>query len=192
MSELLDVRVIGAPEVAGRAVARLAELLLDLDRESGPYPSRKTPGLVRCYLTGRLRPEHPACKVEPEAALALLEVAARELRRAAEDLGARVVPHSILFLANDLEHACQWRQVDAFTVELAYQGAYQARRCDLADAFKRLNPEFDEIHRGCWPSDLSGDDRRRQQRAQRRELELSIGERFARMLAPACQGGEAA
>ncbi len=55
MSELLDVRVIGAPEVAGQAVARLAELL-DLDRESGPYPSRKTPGLVRYYLTGRLCP----------------------------------------------------------------------------------------------------------------------------------------
>ncbi len=55
MSELLDVRVIGAPDVAEQAVARLAALL-DVDRCTGPYPSRKTPGLVRFYLSGRLRP----------------------------------------------------------------------------------------------------------------------------------------
>jgi len=54
VSELLDVRVISAPEVAETAVARVGELL-DLDRLHGPYPSRKTPGLVRFYLTGRLR-----------------------------------------------------------------------------------------------------------------------------------------
>jgi hypothetical protein len=55
VSELLDVRVIGAPEVAERAVTRLAKLL-ELDRQRGPYPSRKTPELVRFYLTGRLQP----------------------------------------------------------------------------------------------------------------------------------------
>jgi hypothetical protein len=55
MSELLELRIIGAPEVASQAVARLEDLL-DLDRASGPRPSRKTPGLVRYYLTGRLRP----------------------------------------------------------------------------------------------------------------------------------------
>jgi hypothetical protein len=55
VSELLDVRLIGAPEVAETAAARVGELL-DLDRLHGPYPSRKTPGLVRFYLTGRLRP----------------------------------------------------------------------------------------------------------------------------------------
>ena len=55
MSELLDVRVIGEPEVAETAVARVGELL-DLDRLHGPYPSRKSPGLVRFYLTGRLDP----------------------------------------------------------------------------------------------------------------------------------------
>jgi hypothetical protein len=54
VSELLDVRVIGAPGVAETAVARVGELV-DLDRLHGPYPSRKTPGLVRFYLTGRLR-----------------------------------------------------------------------------------------------------------------------------------------
>jgi hypothetical protein len=59
VSELLDVRVIGAAEVAERATDRLAALL-DLDRRTGPYPSRKTPELVRFYLTGRLRPKAPA------------------------------------------------------------------------------------------------------------------------------------
>jgi hypothetical protein len=55
VSELLEIRVIGEPEAAVQAVARLGELL-EVDRHSGPYPSRKTPRLVRCYLTGRLRP----------------------------------------------------------------------------------------------------------------------------------------
>jgi len=55
VSELLDVRVIGAPDVAEQAVGCLAELL-DVDRCTGPYPSRTTPALVRFYLSGRLRP----------------------------------------------------------------------------------------------------------------------------------------
>ena len=55
MSELLELRVIGAPAAAEQAVGRLAESF-DLDRTSGPRPSRKHPGLVLYYLTGRLRP----------------------------------------------------------------------------------------------------------------------------------------
>ena len=55
MSELLDVRVIGTPAVAEQAMTRFVELL-DVDRRTGPYPSRKTPGLVLFYLSGRLRP----------------------------------------------------------------------------------------------------------------------------------------
>jgi hypothetical protein len=54
VSELLDVRVVAAPEAAEQAVTRLAELL-EVDRAHGPYPSRRSPGLVRYYLTGRLR-----------------------------------------------------------------------------------------------------------------------------------------
>jgi hypothetical protein len=189
----LEVRVIGAPEAAGQAVIRVAELL-DVDRHDGPRPSRKTPGHVLHYLHGRL-PALPvaAPEVEPEAALALLEVAARELRRAAEDLGPALVPHSVLFLARGFERICDMGQVDALEVEMAHRSAYQARRCDMAEAFKRLNPEFGEVHQGCWSEDIDvgGYDRRRQQRAQRRELKLSMGERFAAMLAPAV-GGEAA
>ena len=52
---LVEFRLIGAPEAAGEAAARLGELFA-LDRCSGPYPSRKDPGLVRFYLAGRLRP----------------------------------------------------------------------------------------------------------------------------------------
>jgi hypothetical protein len=58
VSDLLEVRVIGAPDLAEQAVARLGGLL-DLDRQRGPYPSRTTPGLVRHYLAGRLRPAEP-------------------------------------------------------------------------------------------------------------------------------------
>lgn len=53
---LLDIRIIGEPEAAAQAVAKL-ELLFDLDRCNGPYPSRKDPNLVRYYLTGRLARE---------------------------------------------------------------------------------------------------------------------------------------
>ena len=55
MSELLELRVIAPPRTAAQAVARLGELVA-LERQSGPYPSRKTPGLVLYYLTGRLHP----------------------------------------------------------------------------------------------------------------------------------------
>jgi hypothetical protein len=61
VSGLLDVRVIAAPDLAAQAVARLGGLL-DLDREHGPLPSRTTPGLVRYYLTGRLRPTEPPAR----------------------------------------------------------------------------------------------------------------------------------
>jgi hypothetical protein len=79
---LLDVRVIGAPEDAGQAVARLGELL-ELDRQRGPYPSRKTPELVRFYLTGRLT---PAAEPAPERA-PLAEI---EDLKAARDLGGEL------------------------------------------------------------------------------------------------------
>jgi hypothetical protein len=62
VSELLEIRVIGTPEAAVQAIARLRELL-EVDRYGGPYPSRKTLGLVRCYLTGRLL--HPAQSTPP-------------------------------------------------------------------------------------------------------------------------------
>jgi hypothetical protein len=85
VSELLDIRLIGAPEDAETAAARLGELL-DLDRLHGPYSSRKSPGLVRFYLTGRLRPptNPPALASEIER----LDREAARLRAALELLCA--------------------------------------------------------------------------------------------------------
>jgi hypothetical protein len=84
MSELLDVRIIGGCEVAETAVARVGELL-DLDRLHGPYPTPKSPGLVRFYLTGRLRTA-PAPALAGEAERLEREVA--RLRAALELLTA--------------------------------------------------------------------------------------------------------
>jgi hypothetical protein len=84
VSDLLNLRVIAEPAAAAQAADRLAELL-DLDRQDGPYPSRKTSGLVRFYLAGRLLPaESPARVGEVER----LEREAGRLRAALELLTA--------------------------------------------------------------------------------------------------------
>jgi hypothetical protein len=59
VSELVDVRVIGTVEAAVPACSRLVGLF-ESCRQSGPYPSRKSPGQVRFYFTGRLWPHAPA------------------------------------------------------------------------------------------------------------------------------------
>jgi hypothetical protein len=62
----LEIRLIGAPEIAEQAADRLLALFA-FQRWSGPHPSRKTPGLVRFYLTGRLHPtDTPALAGEVE------------------------------------------------------------------------------------------------------------------------------
>ncbi len=130
-------------------------------------------------------------RVDPEAARELLALAARELRRAVEELGDTALPLSLVLLTGRLEHAGR-RGVGAFTVELTRDSVWAGRRCDLADAFRRLNPGFGPVHTGAWPASVDGGyDATRQQRAQRRELELCMGARFARMLAPAEGGGAA-
>jgi hypothetical protein len=71
VSELLDVRVIGAPRTTTEAIGRLPELF-EVDRQGGPYPSRKTPGLVLYYLAVRLRPrwidQAPLAQIEDRKA----------------------------------------------------------------------------------------------------------------------------
>ena len=54
----VEIRLIGASEVAEQAADRLLALFA-FQRWSGPHPSRKTPGQVRFYLTGRL-PDKPS------------------------------------------------------------------------------------------------------------------------------------
>jgi hypothetical protein len=82
VSELLDVRLIGAPQVAEQAVTRLAELL-DVDRRNGPYLSRKAAGLVRYYLTGCLLADGAAAPTRAP----LVEI---EDLKAARDLGGEL------------------------------------------------------------------------------------------------------
>jgi len=71
VSELLDLRVIGTPKATTDAVFRLPELF-EVDRQHGPYPSRKAPGQVRYYLSARLRPrwvdQAPLAQVEDRKA----------------------------------------------------------------------------------------------------------------------------
>ncbi len=59
MSDLVDIRVIGTVEAAVPACSRLVGLF-ESYRQSGPYPSRKSPDRVRYYVTGRLWPQAPA------------------------------------------------------------------------------------------------------------------------------------
>ena len=122
--------------------------------------------------------------VDPEAALALLELAHRQV--------ARLLDESDVPLGNLAWHlgsalAVPGGRVDAATVERARWFVWVGRRLDLTDAFRRLNPGFGAVHHGCWPSVVG--DRARQAAAQRRELELCMGERFARLLVPVEGGG---
>ena len=59
MSDLVDVRIIGTFEAAVPACSRLMPLF-ESYRQSGPYPSRKSPDQVLYYFTGRLWPQAPA------------------------------------------------------------------------------------------------------------------------------------
>jgi len=59
VSDLVDVRIIGTFEAAVPACSRLMPLF-ESYRQSGPYPSRKSPDQVLYYFTGRLWPHAPA------------------------------------------------------------------------------------------------------------------------------------
>jgi hypothetical protein len=189
-SDLVETRVIAAPAVAEQAVARLTEVLA-VDRVSGPCPSRKSPGLVLYYLAGRLRAPRPAVTIRPQAALDLIGWAARCTRLLIDEAGFPR-PHLAYHLAGALEEIAAGNRTDpAFLGWMCWAG----RRKDMADAFARLNPDFGvQVHHGAtWARyDIDGVDQHHQAAAQRRELELSMGERFARLLAPAHSGGEAA
>jgi hypothetical protein len=127
-----------------------------------------------------------AAQVDPEAAMELVRLAAEVLKRI-DDERADEMPLSVAFLAIRLEGVAERGVLDAFAVESARVGAYRGRCIEMHRAFARLNPGFGPVHSGGWgrvPTET-----RCQAAAQRRELELSMGDRFARMLPPA-QGGE--
>jgi hypothetical protein len=81
MSDLVEIRVAGSPEVAEQAADRLG-VLFTLDRLNGPYPSRKRPELVRFYLAGRLQPAAAAVAVGTGAAPDWLCLALEHVREA--------------------------------------------------------------------------------------------------------------
>ncbi len=133
----------------------------------------------------------PYRPVEREAALELVVLLARQLRLLISE-SAQCAPNLVYQLAGGLEMTAS-AGIDADQVERLRWRAWCGRRLDMAEAFDRLNPGFAvQVHAGYLAAHLAGNTELRQQAAvQRRELELSMGERFARMLVPA-QGGEAA
>jgi hypothetical protein len=133
-------------------------------------------------------PAPVAPRVDPEAAVELVGLVARQLTQVDTERTAEEVPLVVGFLAVGLEEIVARGRLAAFDVELLHESAWRARRLDLVRAFRVFNPEFGPVHAGCW-GPLVGE-QRRQAAAQRRELELSMGERFARLLPPA-EVGEA-
>jgi hypothetical protein len=128
-------------------------------------------------------------KVEPQAALELVGLVAGQLRRLIDETGSDQ-PCLVYLLAGALERL---DELNAFEVEQVRVTVWRGRRLDMAEAFNQLNPTFGEpVKAWCYPPGMEDDDAETKAAAQRRELELSMGERFARMFAPACQGGEAA
>jgi hypothetical protein len=131
-----------------------------------------------------------AVTVKPEAALELVGLLARQLRLLISE-SAQGAPNLVYQLAGGLELTAS-RGIDAEQVERLRWFAWAGRRLDMAEAFDHLNPGFAvKVHVGYLAADYAADEVRQQAAVQRRELELSMGERFARMLAPA-QGGGAA
>jgi hypothetical protein len=100
-------------------------------------------------------------------------------------------PYVLGQLLNPLRSMTERGWLQALELGWLRDARYWGRYCDLVRAFQQLNPDFGPVHYGCWPASSAPGEVQQQQRAQRRELELSMGERFARMLAPA-EGGEAA
>ncbi|HZD71653.1 MAG TPA: hypothetical protein VFA45_22915 [Actinomycetes bacterium] len=143
-------------------------------------------------------------KVELRATLELVGLVQQQLARliTEHEPGANTQPNVTYQLARALESLLQgldpsgvrrlprWPELNAEAVASVRRAVQVGRRLDMTEAFDRLNPTFGvRADHGCWDATAG----QRQQRAvvRRRELELAMGERFARMLAP-LHGGEAA
>jgi hypothetical protein len=144
----------------------------------------------------------PSPRVEPEAALELVGLVQQQLGRLIleHEPEATTQPNVAYQLAEALESLLQGllrdrptsthRALDSDAVERVRWSVRAGRRLDMTEAFNRLNPQFGvRAEHGCW--DAVPEQRARRAAVRRRELELSMGERFARMLVPA-EGGEAA
>ena len=143
-------------------------------------------------------PATAAPRVEPEAAVELVGLVQQQVARliAEHEPEATTQPNVAYQLAGALETLLQdlgtarWRALDADAVARVRRSVRVGRRLDMTEAFNRLNPTFGvPAEHGCW--DAVPEQRARRAAVRRRELELCMGERFARMLPPV-EGGEAA
>src|SRR5574341_1336324 len=143
-------------------------------------------------------------KVEPEAALEVVGLVQQQLVRliSEHEPGANTQPDVTYQLAGALESLLQgldpsgerrfprWPGLNAEAVAYVRRAVQVGRRLDMTRAFDRLNPTFGvRAEHGCW--DATAEQRQQRAAVRRRELELAMGERFARMLPPApAEGGE--
>ena len=143
-----------------------------------------------------------ALRVEPEAAVELVDLVQQQVARliTEHERGANVQPNVAYQLAGALDSllrdlradrpASIRRALDADAVESVRWSVLVGRRLDMTRAFDRLNPTFGVVaEHNCW--DATAEQRARRAAVRRRELELCMDERFARMLPPA-EGGKAA
>jgi hypothetical protein len=143
-----------------------------------------------------------APRVDPAAAVELVGLIQEQVARliTEHERGANTQPNVAYQLEGALESLLQdlhggrpfpdHRALDAEAVAYVRYSVLVGRRLDMTRAFDRLNPTFGvPAEHGCW--DATPEQRARRAAVRRRELELVMGERFARMLPPA-EGGEAA
>jgi hypothetical protein len=146
-------------------------------------------------------PAPGAPRVEPEAAVELVGLIQRQVDRliSEHERGANTQPNVAYQLAGALERLLEdlgrdrpfsiRRALDADAVAYVRRSVQVGRRLDMAEVFAVLNPTFGvpvDHWDGWFPRH-----RTVQATARRRELELSMGVRFARMLAPVEGGGVA-
>lgn len=143
----------------------------------------------------------PSPGMDPAAAVELVDLVQQQMARLIQEheRGANTQPNVAYQLAGALESLLQdlggdrpirWWALNAEAVAYVRRSVQVGRRLDMTSAFNRLNPTFGvRAEHGCW--DATAEQRSRRAAVRRRELELSMGERFARMIAPA-PGGEAA
>jgi hypothetical protein len=139
-------------------------------------------------------PAPVAPRVDPEAAVELVGLVQEQVARliTEHERGATTQPNVAYQLADALERLLRdlrYRALDAEAVAKIRRRVLVGRRLDMAEAFALLNPTFGvpvDHWDGWFPRH-----RAVQAAARRRELELAMGERFARMLPPA-EGGEVA
>jgi hypothetical protein len=138
-------------------------------------------------------------RVEPEAAVELVRLVQQQMGRLIQEHepGATTQPNVAYQLAGALEGLLQGlrrerptsthRALDADAVEQVRWSVRVGRRLDMTEAFNRLNPTFGvRAEHGCW--DAVPAQRTQRAAVRRRELELCMGERFARMLLPPAAG----